>query len=157
MSDTLVSPSRTITVGQKKYVLDGSFGTLRAVQEAFDMDVVYLLSAVYGMRLDQIARLIAIAAGVPNEAEVIGQTILDTMDVLDFQKGTAYPLLKTELTAWLLVAIAPKANREKKRQDMTLLLEKQKSLSSPGPTTSDSPSAPSAGSPANSGEATSGS
>ena len=43
---TLVSPSRTISIAGKSYTLDGSFGTLRAVQEAFNRDIVQVLIGI---------------------------------------------------------------------------------------------------------------
>ena len=35
-----LTPSRTLKIAGKDYVLDGSFGTLRAVQEFFKKDIV---------------------------------------------------------------------------------------------------------------------
>ena len=145
---TLVSPSRTITIAGKGYVLDGSFGTLRAVQEAFQNDIVQVLLGVMDMRLDQVARLMAIGSG--SDAEQIGQAILDDAGAMSQQ----YAILKTELVAWLNVAVSPKADREKKRAEMDALIQKQSA--SLGPTINVSPSAPSDGSQASSGEATSG-
>ena len=71
MTDALVSPSRTVSVGPRQYTLSGSFATLRAVQEAFNQDVVRLLFRVMDMRLDEVARLVSIGSGAP--ADEIGQ------------------------------------------------------------------------------------
>jgi hypothetical protein len=114
--DALVSPSRTIPVGGRQYVLDGSFATLRAVQEAFQEDVVHLLLRLMDMRLDEVAKVIAVAhaatrhAPSPPTEDEIGQAILDDLGPMT----AAYGALKSELFAWLNVAISPKADREKK-------------------------------------------
>lgn len=136
----LVSPSRTVTIGTKDYLLDGSFGTLRNVQEHFKADIVRVLIAIMDMRLDEIAGLIAIGSG--GKADDIGQEIVDSIGVMTRE----YSALKTQLVAWLNVAIAPKDAREKKSAEMETIIQS----SSRGPTTSDSPSAPSDGSPASS-------
>lgn len=146
--DNLVSPSRTITIGEKKYVLDGSFATLRAIQQHFDKDVVQILITITEMRLDQIADLIAIGSGQGN-ADEIGQSIADEIGANTIE----YVRFKTQLVAWLNVAITPKASREKKIAEMDALVAKSTSL---GQTTSSSASESSAGDPPNSGEATSG-
>jgi len=144
----MISPSRTITIGDKQYVLDGSFGTLRTVQESFKRDVVDLVIGVMDMRLDEVAKLIAHASN--SIQDEIGQAILDNLG-----QGNAYVLLKTELYAWLMVALAPKAEREKKSVQMDEIVQKARAAFH-GQTTNASPSDASAGSPANSGEATSG-
>jgi hypothetical protein len=147
---TQVSPSRTIAIAGREYVLDGSFATLRAVQQFFREDIVKLTIGVTRMRLDEVADLIAIASGHPDKANEIGQAIIDTIGA----HGIDYIRLKTELTAWLIIAISPPADRQKKKEAMDAILASQ---SSPGPTTSDLPSAPSNGNQPNSGAATSGS
>ncbi|WP_020471461.1 hypothetical protein [Zavarzinella formosa] len=147
--DALVTPSRTISLGDQQYVLDGSFATLRAVQEAFGEDVVQLLMRLMDMRVDEVAKLIGVAHGSP--ADEVGQIILDQVG----RMTAAYGTLKIELLAWLNIAIAPKADREKKSAEMEAILKAR--LASRGRTTSDSPSDPSDGRPASSGEATSGS
>lgn len=130
--DALVSPSRTITIAGKDYVLDGSFATLRSVQEAFGKDIVQILVGIMDMRLDEVASLVAIGSGQRPRAAEIGQDILDDIGAMT----PAYARLKTELVAWLNVAISPKAEREKKRDEMEALLS-----NSPGTSTSDSASA----------------
>jgi hypothetical protein len=154
MTDALVSPSRTVRIAGRDYRLDGSFATLRAVQEHFKRDVVIVWAGILDMRLDEVAALIAIGAG--GKADEIGQAVVDSMDVFDLRASADYYLLKSELVAWLAVAAAPKADREKKSAEFEAMLERQKS-GSPGPNTSGSPSASSDGSPGNSGAATSGS
>jgi hypothetical protein len=146
-----VSPSRTIKIGDKEYVLDGSFATLRAVQEAFERDVLHVLFMIPDMRLDQVAKLIHIASGKGTSIDQIGEEIVDKVGAITPE----YTHLKTELLAWLNVAIAPKNAREKKRQEMEALLESQRATL--GKTTSESPSGSSDGSQASSGGATSGS
>jgi hypothetical protein len=128
-----VSPSRTIKIGAKEFVLDGSFGTLRAVQEAFSRDVLQLLFLIPEMRLDQIATLIHIGSGKATPVDDIGQLIVDEIGAVT----PGYASLKTELLAWINVAIAPKDAREKKRAEMQAIIDK----TSPGTTTSDSASA----------------
>jgi len=150
MTDNLVSPSRTVAIGGNQYRLDGSFGTLRAVQEHFDKDIVAVLVGIFDMRLDELASLIAIGAGTPKEAEAIGEAVLDEFGAM----SRDYMILKTELIAWLNVALAPKAEREKKKAEMQAMIDRQ---ASPGNPTKSSPSEPSGGSPANSGDQTSGS
>lgn len=148
---TDVSPSRTITIAGKDYVLDGSFATLRAVQQHFKKDVVQVLASIMDMRLDEIADLIAIAKrDTTTTADEIGQQIMDQVGVMKRD----YVSFKLQLLAWLNIAIAPKAEREKKSVEMSALIARQ---NSPGPTTSDSPLDPSDGSPASSGAPTSGS
>jgi hypothetical protein len=131
-----VSPNRTITIGGKEYVLDASFATLRAVQEHFKLDLVFIFSNILNMRVDQTTDLIAIASG--QDANAIGQAILDTMDVMDFRASAPYYLLKIELIAWLSVAVAPQDAKEKKRAEMDAIIAKQKSLPSLGQSTSSS-------------------
>src|SRR5690242_19828139 len=116
-----LTPSRTVTVAGKQYTLDGSFATLRAVQEAFQKDVVQLLIGVMDMRLDEIARLVAVGSGQPQAADAIGQSILDDMGTMTPE----YVLLKTELTAWLYVAVSPQKDREKKSEQMQALIDAQ--------------------------------
>ncbi len=143
----LVSPSRTITIAGKDYLLDGSFSTLRAVQEFFSKDIVQILINVMDMRLDEISSLVAI--GCKQDADDIGQAILDSTGAMT----TDYAILKTQLVAWLNVALTPKDAREKKSGDMEALISKSLSR---GQITSGSPSAPSDGNPPSSGAATSG-
>lgn len=146
MSD--VSPTRTLVIAGKPYTLDGSFGTLRSVQQRFNRDVVQVLIGVMDMPLADVADLIAIGAG--QDADAVGQAILDDAGAASRE----YAVLKTQLVAWLTVAVSPKAERQKKSAAMDAILAR---MTSPGPTTSGSPSASSAGSPPNSGAATSGS
>ena len=130
-----LSPNHTITIAGKDYLLDGSFATLRAVQEAFKKDIVFVLGSILEMRVDEIATLIAI--GSSRDANAIGQDILDTMNVMHFRVDADYYLLKTRLISWLTVAITPKDAREKKRAEMHAIIEKQKSPS-PGDNTASS-------------------
>ena len=125
---TLVTPSRAISIGAKDYLLDGSFATLRAIQETLRLDVVQILINVMDMRLDEIARLIAIGSG--GNADEIGQAIVDATGAITPE----YALLKTNLVAWLNIAITPKADREKKRAEMEAIIASQTKSSSPGPT-----------------------
>lgn len=151
MTDAQVSPSRTVKIGKDSHKLDGAFATLRAIQEHFGQDIVEIVTRIMEMRLDETAALIAIGVGRPHETDAIGQAIVDELGL-----STAYILLKTQLYAWLMVALAPKADREKKVQQVEEIIAKARAVS-PGATTSASPSDPSDGSPASSGAPTSGS
>ncbi len=117
----VISTSRTLAIGEKEYVLDGSFATLRKVQERFGKDIVQALIALMDMPLDAVADLIAIASGKPDEADAIGQAICDHVGLLTI----AYVGLKTQLVAWLTVAVSPVADREKKRAEMQAIIDKQ--------------------------------
>ena len=104
---TLISPSRTIQIAGKSYILNASFATLRAVQQRFNRDIVQILVGVMDMPLDFIADLIAIGSG--QDADAIGQAILDDTGAMTKE----YAVLKTNLIAWLTIAVSPKAEREK--------------------------------------------
>ncbi len=149
MTDSL-SPNRTITIAGKKYVLDGSFGTLRAVQEFFKKDIVQVLIGIMEMPFHSVADLIAIGSGHPENADAIGQAILDEVGTMT----SGYVLLKTELTAWLNVAMAPQKDREKKSEQMRTIIEKMSA--SRGESTANSVSDASTGRPETSGMPTSG-
>ncbi len=147
---TQITPSHSLTIGSKTFVLDGAFSTLRNVQEFFKKDILEVLTGVIEMRVDEVAHLIAIGSGHHMTPDAIGQLILDKVGVLNRD----YHVIKAHLTAWLHVALTPAPDREKKSADVQAMIQ---SLSaSPGQTTSDSPSAPSDGSPQNSGAPTSG-
>lgn len=148
MTDHLVSPDRQVTIGKQTYTLDGSFKTLKAIQHAFGKDILFVQAGVLDMRQDEIARLVALASGAPEDE--IGQGILDEYDVT----GADYQHLKMELLAWLAVAMSPKRDREKKRQAMQEVIDRL--TASRGGSTSGSASDASAGPPTPSGEATSG-
>ena len=146
--DNMLSPSRTIMLADKDYHLDGSFGGLRRVQESFDKDIVLILCDIMDMRVDEIAKLIAVACN--GDVDAIGNAILN-MGIM----GNDYIVLKTELIAWLNVAVAPKKDREKKSAEMNELILKMSA--SRGQNTKDLPLAPLDGNPPSSGEVTSGS
>ena len=146
--DNSLTPSRTIRLADKDYHLDGSFGGLRRVQEAFNRDIVLILCDIMDMRSDDVAELISLASG--GDIDVIGTAILD-MGIM----GNDYVVLKTELLAWLNIAVSPKKDREKKSAEMSELILKMSA--SHGLITKDLPSAPLDGNPQNSGEVTSGS
>ncbi|CAN5263653.1 hypothetical protein BH10PLA2_BH10PLA2_00680 [soil metagenome] len=150
--DASVSPSASVTIADKQYTLDPSFATLRSIQQAFNLDIVAVQASILDMRQDEVAKLISLGSNA-NETE-IGQAIFDELDVA----GTDYFMLKAALLKWLAIAMTPKRDREKKSQQIIAIIDRLKAnIPSPGETTSDSLSAPSDGSPANSGEATSGS
>jgi hypothetical protein len=156
--DSLVTPSRTVSIVDVKYVLDGSFGTLRAVQEAFKKDIYQLRADLFEFRVDEVAKLIAIATGRPKSADDIGQAIVDEMDVCSGNFNSPYMELKSELFAWLVVCTSSKPEREKKSAEVQAMLSALKARSSSlGTNTSGSPSVSSDGSQASSGGATSGS
>jgi hypothetical protein len=110
VTDHLIDPSKPVTVGGKTYTLDGSFKTLKAVQHAFEKDVVDVQVEVYrGMRFDDMARLISVGiAGsgeTPPALEAIEQEIVEEIGITE----TRYLL-----TEWLVLAMTPKRDREKK-------------------------------------------
>jgi len=143
----MVSPERQIKIGDKPYSLDSNFKTLRAIQHAFNQDILQVQIRILDMRQDEIARLIALGSG-GNEEE-IGQALFDEFDIT----STEYQFLKAELLAWLAVAMTPKRDREKKSQQMAELIA---DLHSPGPSTKSSASVSFDGPPETSGKATSG-
>jgi hypothetical protein len=150
VSDAQISPERQIAVGGQALTLDGSFRTLKAVQHGFGQDLLRVQARVLDMRQDEVARLLALASGLDEDAA--GQMILDEVDVA----GAAYQMLKAELMAWLAVAMTPRADREKKARALDALIDKLRSPASRGGSTSSSASAPSAGPRPRSGKATSG-
>jgi hypothetical protein len=145
-----LTPNHTIKIANKEHVLDGSFATLRALQEHFKKDILFIQGNIYEMRLDELASLIAIASGKPLLTDAIGQDILNSMDIMLMRPDAPYWILKTEIISWLLIAIAPEHAREKKRTDVQQLIEKQKA--SRGVSTANSASASLAGLPLNSGD-----
>lgn len=149
MTDHLVSPERAVTIGGKTYPLDCSFRTLKAIQHAFEKDILDVLTGVKDMRFDEHARLIQIGIGEGGPTlEEIEQAIVDDIGIA---------AVRWEVQAWLAIAVTPKRDREKKAKEVTELLERLRgSVASLGETTSSSPSASSAGSPKRSGKATSG-
>jgi hypothetical protein len=148
VSDFFVSPDREIPLAQIRITLNGSFATLRAIQQAFGKDILNVQAGLLDMRQDEIARLISLATGL--DELLVGQTILDHYDIA----GRDYRQLKAELMAWLAVAMTPKRDRKKKAEESQAIID---SLSdSPGPSTSSSASAPSTGRRKRSGRATSG-
>ncbi len=127
--DHLVSPSRDITIAGVKYTLDGSFGTLRKLEEHFRLDLVRLLTVVIDMPASDIADMIAIGSGQRDKVGDIGQVIMDDIGLM----SSEYVTLKTELVAWLHIAIAPKAEREKKSKEMQAIIDAQIASRSPSP------------------------
>jgi hypothetical protein len=146
----LVTPSHKLTIGSKTFSLDGSFATLRAIQEHFEKDLLDILSGVMHFHSSEIADLIAIGINDLSKSGEIGQAIADDVGLLTHD----YSMLKARLTTWLHVAMTPKADREKKSAELQEKLGK--SAVSLGTTINSSPSVPSDGSQVNSGEATSG-
>jgi hypothetical protein len=131
-----LTPSRTITIADKDYALDGSFSTLRAIQEHFKLDIVQVLLRIGNNQLptQSVADLIAIESVKQKNADVIGQAILDEYGLLTIDCVS----LKTQLTAWLTLAITPKGEREKKSQEMQKIIDGLKTSPSPGGNTANS-------------------
>lgn len=150
MTDHLVTPDREITIGETSFTLRGSFEALRAVQHGFAQDVMLVQARVIDMRVDEVARLIALASGAKEEG--VGQLLLDEVDVT----STDYLILKAELMSWLAIAMTPKRDREKKARAMAELLEGLRNPASRGGSTGSSASASSAGPRRRSGKAPSG-
>jgi len=148
---TQVSPNYPLTLAGRFLTLDGSFATLRAVQQAFRRDLIDVQAAVLDLRQDEIALLLALATG--GTADECGALLLDEVGVT----SPAYQMVKAHLMAWLAVAMSPKADREAKRKSMGELIGRlENPPASPGPSTRRSPSASSAGRRTRSGAATSG-
>jgi hypothetical protein len=118
MTDHLVSPDYTLPLGTITYTLDPSFKTLKAVQHAFQQDLLPLQARVLDMRQDEIAKLIAIGSGQPEDE--IGQAVLDEVGLTE----AGYELLKAHLMSWLYIAMAPKVERQKKAKQMGELIGK---------------------------------
>lgn len=156
MTDNLVTPERTVTVGDKQFKLDPSFATLKALQHGLGRELVRLLISLPDLSVDQIALFIATASGDPKKADEIAQTIIDEWGLF----GVEYSALKAELTGWLDMAIAPKRDREKKAEAIDemirLVREERAKRDSLGANTSGSASASSGGRRKPSGAATSG-
>lgn len=148
---TQVSPDYPITLAGKSFTLDGSFATLRSVQQAFRRDLIDVQASVLDMRQDEIAQLLAAATG--GSADEYGALLLDEIGVT----SPAYQMVKAHLMAWLAIAMSPKADREAARARMGELIGRLAGPpASPGPSTRSSPSASSAGRRTRSGGATSG-
>ena len=128
-----LTPEYKITLAGKDYSLGGSFATLRAVQQGFNQDLFPLQARIIEMRVDEIAKLISLAATENVSADEIGTLLIDEMDIFSKEYG----ILKAHLMAWLAIAMTPKSLREKKVRDMANLIAKVTS-DSPGTTTSDS-------------------
>lgn len=155
----LVTPDKDIQIGERKFTLVGSFKVLKELQHAFQRDIIPIQASVMHMRQDQIAKFIAIANAASSHSltaptdEEIGQLILDEMDIAD----NDYIVLKAEIMTWLLLAMTPKRDREKKRPELNEIVRKiRANLTSPGMTTSESQPASSDGPSTTSSEATSG-
>ena len=126
-TEHLISPERTITIGEKSYTLDGSFATLRNVAHAFGKDIIYLIGDILTMRVDQVALMVALGIGKRDDADLIGQEIIDVMDIVSPSSASEYMTLKLELLAWIQIIVSPKSDRLKKSQGFAALLSKQKS------------------------------
>lgn len=121
MTDYLVSPEWPIEIEGKRYTLDCSFRTLKAIQHAFEKDILDVLTDVSSMRFDQHARLVEIGINGSGEKspsiDVIEQAIVDEI-------GIGY--IRHVLNAWLIISVSPKKDRPKKAKQVTELLQKMK-------------------------------
>lgn len=134
MSSPLHFPDQPISVGKAEYTLKGTFRTLASLEQAFSEDVIRLQSRVLDMRLDEFARLLAVAitaSGGKATEDEIGQALLDEVGITT----PAYAILRVTVLSWLRVALTDPEGREKKLAELGEMLAK---AASPGETTSDS-------------------
>lgn len=122
MTDHLIDPSRPVTIAGKAYTLDGSFKTLKAIQAAFEKDVVDVqVEAFRGMRFDDMAKLIHVgiegSGEKPPAREDIEHEVVEEIGITE----TRYLL-----TEWLLVALTPKRDREKKAREVADAIARMK-------------------------------
>lgn len=116
MTDYLVSPEYTLEIGGKPYTLDGSIGTLKAIQHHFKKDILDVLTELAGMRFDEHAEIIRLGIGqAAPPLEVIEQSIVDDIGITE---------TRWHLQAWLVMAVTPKRDREKKAKEVAELLRK---------------------------------
>jgi hypothetical protein len=125
----LVSPDRRVTVAGKEYTLDGSFRTLKAIQHGFGKEIIGLWGTITAMAFDDLARLIALgiegSGGKAPAPEVIEQEIVEEIGIDD---------TRALLVEWLLIAMSPKRDREKKARLMAEVRERSNKASR-GPST----------------------
>ena len=136
MSDHLLEPTILLKIAGKEYALDGSFNTLKALQQGFDKDIMDVWASVIHMRLDEFTKLVTMliqCSGKSADESVIGQWIVDEVDVL----GKEYRLLKAQVMNFLLLAMTPKIDRQKKRVELAEMIESMR-LNSLGLNTEDS-------------------
>ncbi len=133
----LVTPEWTVEFGGKKHILDCSFRTLKAIQHEFKKDILDVLTDISAMRFDEHAKMIELGINgtgqVAPSLEEIEQGIIDDIGISE---------VRWELQAWLVMAVTPKRDREKKAKEVAELLAKVKgSVDSLGKTISNSVSA----------------
>ncbi len=131
----MLTPTRSIAIGGKDYSLDGSFGTLKAIQEACAKDIVVVLSDVFEMNFIHLARLVAIGSG--KDTDPIAESIVNDVGLMTQE----YVVLKTEILAWLATAVSPQKDRQKKSEQMQKIVDGQKTKLSLGDNTASSASA----------------
>jgi hypothetical protein len=132
---TLVSPEVSLPLAGTTYPLGTTFAALRSVEHAFKEDVLKVQARILDMTLSEIAKLVSVGTGV--DEEKVGQLLLDEVDV----SGVEYQLLKARLMGWLAIALAPKADREKKSAAVADMLNRLATPASRGKSTKPSASA----------------
>ena len=108
MADSLVSPSRTITIGDKQYVLDGSFATLRSLHDRYK-NLLRLPTQILDMDFIDLGEVIAIGIGKPDQADVIGELINNKVGATN-----DFIVLTIEVNQWISLIMCPEGAREKK-------------------------------------------
>lgn len=155
MSEHLLAPEMAVKIAGTTYVLDGSFSTLKALQHAFSKDIVDIQADVMDMRLDEFAKMLSIlvscSGGTASEDE-IGSWLVDEVGI---GLSKEYLLLRVEIVGFLTLAMVPKRDRQKKRQEIVKMVEGVRTASH-GKSTGKSPSESLDGAQSNSGDQTSG-
>lgn len=117
----LVSPDAIVSIAGKEYVLDGSFGTLRALQHTFGKDIIEIQSSIHKMRMDEFAKLLSVlveCAGHKLDEVTIGAWLVDEVGIT----GHEHNMLRLRIMTFLAVAMSPNRERQKKRAEMDEIL-----------------------------------
>lgn len=136
-TDNLVSPDFELEIAGQKYLLDGSFGTLKAIQQAFNRDIVPFQASLLDLRNDELVKLLALLThfagptAKPLDETTIGTWLLDEVGIV---KSKADIVLRVQLMAFLRIAMTPKQERQKKRTQMREWID-QMQAASPGEST----------------------
>ncbi len=110
-----------MTLAGKEYCLNGSFNTLKELQQAFGKDIVQLQSTIHMMRLDEFAKLLAVlirCSGHEADEAKLGEWLVDEVGIT----GQEHELLRLRVMAFLAVAMTPNRDRQKKRAEMEAII-----------------------------------
>jgi hypothetical protein len=131
MTDHLVTPDSSITVGGQTYTLDGSFKTLKDIQHATDQEIIIFTRQLARARFDVMAKVIEIgirnAKQTPPPIAAIEQAIVEDLGIEQ---------TRIALYQWLAIAATAKAERKKKADEIAGILA-ETSQDSLGKTTSE--------------------